>query len=672
LPPGNETAAAILNARLLEDDNPHVRLQAMLALADQPSSEAIAKAAVEFLRRPENAADRWLVDATTSAAAANADRVLLAAAAVSSSNPQQNQVADIVANHFARTAATSSVAGILKALPAANPALAGSIINGLQKGWPNTATLKLDDATKQALEKLQPRLALEDQAHLARLAVRLGSTQLGALADSLAKTLLDQVEDSKLALRDRAHAAELAVSVKPSDAKLAGQVLDLITPQSSPEFNLSLLRALQASAAPGLGAQVLNLTATLAPATREVAIDLLLSRAALTGALLDALDAGALRTIDLSLMQRQRLERHPDKTIRTRAKELLAKNGAVPSANRQQVLAEYAAVAQSHGDAAHGKAVFTKTCAVCHRYRGEGASLGPDLTGMAVHGKEHLLQNIIDPNRDVEANFQAYVVQTADGQVITGMLVSESATEIEIVDAQSKRHAILREDIEELNRSGVSFMPEGFEKQLSRGDLADVLEFLGQRSRFVPLDLRRVGTVSSARGMFNSSDAKHERMLLDDWNVKQVEGVPFYPIDPQGGRVANVILLYSPRGAIPPTMPRSVTLDYGAPAKAIHLLGGVAGWGFPATNAGTTSMIVRLHYADGQTEDHPLKNGVHVADYLGHQNVDKSKPALDVGQQQLRYLKLEPKRSDPISSIELLKGDDETAPLVMAITAEQP
>jgi hypothetical protein len=264
------------------------------------------------------------------------------------------------------------------------------------------------------------------------------------------------------------------------------------------------------------------------------------------------------------------------------------------------------------------------------------------------------------------------VVQTADGQVITGMLASESATAIEIVDAQSKRHAILREDLEQLSRSGVSFMPEGFEKQLTRESLADLLEFLGQRSRFVPLDLRRVGTVSSARGMFTSPDAKHERMLLEDWNVKTVEGVPFYPIDPQGGRVANVVLLYSSRGTIPPTMPRSVTLDYGAPAKAIHVLGGVAGWGFPATKAGTTSMIVRLHYADGKTEDHPLINGVHVADYLGHQDVEKSKPALDVGQQQLRYLKIGPKRSDPIAAIELIKGDDETAPLVMAITVEQP
>ena len=53
-----------------------------------------------------------------------------------------------------------------------------------------------------------------------------------------------------------------------------------------------------------------------------------------------------------------------------------------------------------------------------------------------------------------------------------------------------------------------------------------------------------------------------------------------------------------------------------APAKAIHLLSGVGGLGFPAGARGRVSMIVRLHYADGTTEDHELKNGVHFADYV--------------------------------------------------------
>ena len=206
---------------------------------------------------------------------------------------------------------------------------------------------------------------------------------------------------------------------------------------------------------------------------------------------------------------------------------------------------------------------------------------------MAVHGKEQLLVHILDPNRDVEGNFVTYTALTADGLVISGMLAGESATSIELVDAEGKRHAILREDIEELTRTGTSLMPEGFEKQLSRTELADLLAYLTDNTGFIPLDLQPRRHRLQRRGMFHSPDATVERLVFADWGPKTVDGVPFYPVDPQDGRVRNVVMLHGPRGATPPTMPRSVELQCGAAAKAIHFLSGVSGWGFPATKAGT-------------------------------------------------------------------------------------
>jgi putative heme-binding domain-containing protein len=288
-----------------------------------------------------------------------------------------------------------------------------------------------------------------------------------------------------------------------------------------------------------------------------------------------------------------------------------------------------------------------------------------------LHGKQQLLVHILDPNRDVEGNFQAYVAVLADGRVLNGMLSGESATSIDLVDGEGKRRAILREDIDELTRSGKSFMPEGFEKQLSRAQLADVLEFLTQRTQFVPLDLGRVATISSARGMFQTSNSEVERLVFDDWGTKTFSGVPFYPVDPQDGRTRNVIMLHGDLGNVAPKMPAAVELPCGIAAKAIHFLSGVSGWGFPATKAGSVSMIVRLHYVGGQTEDHEFVNGVHFADYLGQTDVKGSHLAFSLGRQQLRYLKVEPKRSDVIETVELIKGPDQTAPLVAAVTAEQ-
>jgi hypothetical protein len=83
-------------------------------------------------------------------------------------------------------------------------------------------------------------------------------------------------------------------------------------------------------------------------------------------------------------------------------------------------------------------------------------------------------------------------------------------------------------------------------------------------------------------------------------------------------------------------------------------------------------MIVRLQYADGSTEDHELKNGVHFADYIRVVNVPESKLAFRLRGQQIRYLSIEPKRDDVIESVELVKGPDNTAPIVMAVTVETP
>ena len=118
-------------------------------------------------------------------------------------------------------------------------------------------------------------------------------------------------------------------------------------------------------------------------------------------------------------------------------------------------------------------------------------------------------------------------------------------------------------------------------------------------------------------------------------------------------------------------MPRSVSLPVNAPAQAIHLLSGVSGWGSTGGETGTTSMIVRLHYGDGKTEDHPLRDGVHFADYIRVIDVPGSKLAHRFGGgQQVRYLSIIPERPDPIERIEFLKGRDATAPIVMAATVE--
>ena len=136
---------------------------------------------------------------------------------------------------------------------------------------------------------------------------------------------------------------------------------------------------------------------------------------------------------------------------------------------------------EAGGDVARGKALFKEHCGTCHVYSGEGGKVGPELTGMALHPPRELLIHILDPNRSVEGNYRAYTVVTADGRVVTGLLAAESRTAIEIVDAEGKRSAIQRSEIEEFTPSPNSLMPVGFEKQIKPEGFADLLAFLKAR-----------------------------------------------------------------------------------------------------------------------------------------------------------------------------------------------
>ena len=81
-------------------------------------------------------------------------------------------------------------------------------------------------------------------------------------------------------------------------------------------------------------------------------------------------------------------------------------------------------------------------------------------------------------------------------------------------------------------------------------------------------------------------------------------------------------------------------------------------------------MIVRLVYANGKIEDHELINGEHFADYIHRVDVPKSEFAFNLRGKQMRYLSIKPASRDPLSKIELIKGRDSSAPIVMAITIQ--
>ena len=657
---------------LLQDSDPQVRLAAQLALADMTAEHDVAgQELASLVLDSATTADRWLTDALTSAAATHAWPFLFALQEADGSSQAAVKVVQVVAQHAARgRPPADKLNRLIPSLARMNPELSDAIVSGLVSGWPNDFRIQLAEDAEESLPRVLDRLSPGGKGQLIRLATLCGSRYLEEHAAKITESLFSVVEDFEKPTADRVEAARQVVGLLPHDEESLARLLDQVTPQAEPELAEGLLEAIGESSADSLGTQLVERATAMAPSAREVAFRVLLRRPETTAALLEGIEQGTLQLTDLKLDQKQALSSHPDRRVRRQALRLLEAGGGLPNPDRQKVLAELLDVTQHTGDVAAGKEVFKKHCSKCHVHQGEGEHIGPDLTGMAVHPKAELLTQIIDPSQSVEGNFRQYTVVTAAGKILTGMLAGESRTSIELIDTEAKRHLIQREDIEELIASRKSVMPEGFEKQIARNEFTDLLELLTAKGRFVPMPLDKFATAISTKGLFHDGDGGPDRIVFSDWTPKSFDGVPFHLVDPLNKTKPNILLLHGPRGTMPPKMPEAVTLPCNMPVKAVHLLSGVSGWGYPAHQAKSVSVTVRLHYEDGETEDHELVNGVHFADYIRRVDVPGSQFAFGLGGQQLRYLSVEPKRKETIREIELRKGDDPTAPIIVAITLE--
>lgn len=130
------------------------------------------------------------------------------------------------------------------------------------------------------------------------------------------------------------------------------------------------------------------------------------------------------------------------------------------------------------GDAAKGKLQFTARCAICHTLFGEGGKIGPDLTGYDRSNADFWLDNLFMPSMEIREGFGAYIVRTKGGQILSGLMDAQDASGIVIKDMAGNKTAVKQADIEKLEASPVSLMPEGLTAGMSEADLKDFFAYL--------------------------------------------------------------------------------------------------------------------------------------------------------------------------------------------------
>jgi putative heme-binding domain-containing protein len=135
-------------------------------------------------------------------------------------------------------------------------------------------------------------------------------------------------------------------------------------------------------------------------------------------------------------------------------------------------------LSRNPGDATRGKLIFTKNCAACHRVGEDGGKVGPNLDGIGTRGMDRLLEDTLDPNRNVDAAFRATRFEMKDGKQWVGLLIrTEGAVHI-LADAEGKEQRLPVGQVESQQVLAQSPMPSDVAERLNETEFADLMAYL--------------------------------------------------------------------------------------------------------------------------------------------------------------------------------------------------
>ncbi len=270
------------------------------------------------------------------------------------------------------------------------------------------------------------------------------------------------------------------IALRNSPEQLAGFLKTNITaPATAPNIQTELCElALEQSSQECIDL-VLATIPKLQPDIRATIVERCTQRAPSRLPLLEQVAAGKVAKDLFNTNQLQRLIDSGDPAVIAQVQKIW---GSIRLGNREDRLLAIENAQKmlrtTKGNAANGWPVFERVCGQCHVLHERGYEVGPNLTSNGRSSFSQLLSNVLDPSLVIGNAYQAYTVLTADGQVITGLLVEDSEDKIVLKIQGGKIEAIAREEIEEAKVSPQSLMPEGLEAQLTKQELADLFALL--------------------------------------------------------------------------------------------------------------------------------------------------------------------------------------------------
>ena len=337
--------------------------------------------------------------------------------------------------------------------------------NGL-KGSPGES---IPQKLREEIEKIvSPKTSTS--AHQLRLAYRCGIKESHSRMVQLAT-------DRKVPTATRVEMLDLLGQLGAPDC--VPNILPLLQIDEQHDVEAATLRALARFEGQHIAAVIIREYPRFSAKLKGLSRQTLLSRQAWAMAFLEEVDAGRFdpkevdteELRDLAVFQNQDID------------DLVAKYwGRITRGTPEEKLADIRRynndLRAASGFAKPGRKVFEEHCGKCHKLFGEGEEIGPDLTAANRKDKDYLLASIVDPSCFIRVEYLSVQAVTADGRILSGLVVKETPNAITLVDSKNETITIARDNIEEMIPSEISQMPEDLLKPLTPQQLRDLFAYL--------------------------------------------------------------------------------------------------------------------------------------------------------------------------------------------------
>ena len=334
---------------------------------------------------------------------------------------------------------------------------------------------KLDEAARRSAIALTDRLLVSKNA----VDVQAGIELIGSLRLVEQEKILLGVASSRQAPEGQ-RAAALAALVSLDAKKHASLLGNVLHDSESPitlRENASTLLA-KANLPETLDLLVKALASAPARLQNKIAADLAGSPAG-AAKLLDAVAAGK---ASARLLQERAVEVKLVNSKLPDVKERVAKlTKGLPAADQkiQELMKQRrAGYLAAKADVALGAKVFEKSCANCHQLGGKGAKIGPQLDGIGIRGLDRLLEDVLDPNRNVDQAFRLTTLNLKSGQVVFGLVLKEEGEVVVLADTKGKEVRVEKSKIEERTVSQQSPMPANLADEIMEADFYHLMAYL--------------------------------------------------------------------------------------------------------------------------------------------------------------------------------------------------